>query len=277
MKGDIVENSIFLDSGAFSAFTKNVEIDIQEYIAFIKKYKKYLTAYAVLDVIGDPKGTYKNQRIMESAGLSPIPCYHYGEDTKWLEKYIDNYEYIALGGMVPIGTSDLKDWLDTVFSKFICGEDGLPKVKVHGFGMTVITLMLRYPWYSVDSTSWLMTGRFGGVLIPHRTKGNSDYHKIPLKITFSNRPSTPDKFNYNNGITPLVKEYVDNYLKENNIIVGNSTFDNEGVETIIESGLSNDYKERDKANIIFFLNMEKSLPEYPWAFKLEKRIGKLSL
>ena len=43
----------FLDSGAFSAFTQGAEIDIQEYIEFIKEHKDYLEAYANLDVIGD--------------------------------------------------------------------------------------------------------------------------------------------------------------------------------------------------------------------------------
>lgn len=272
-----MENKIFLDSGAYSAFTKNVEIDIQEYISFIKKYKKHLTAYAVLDVIGDVSGTLKNQMIMEDAGLNPVPCFHIGEPVKYLKKYINNYEYIALGGMVPVSTPDLKPWLDDVFSKYICDENGMPRVKVHGFGMTVISLMLRYPWYSVDSTSWLMTGRFGGVFIPYPTKGKPDYHKIPLKITFSNRPSKPDKLNYNNGITSQLKKYVDKYLQANDLVLGTSTFDKKGDETIVEPGLLNDYKTRDKGNIIFFLNLEKSMPVYPWSFTLEQRVGKFSL
>lgn len=272
-----MENNIFLDSGAYSAFTKKVTIDIQEYISFIKKYEKHLTVYSVLDVVGDASGTWKNQMIMEKAGLDPLPCFHYGENTKYLKKYIDNYEYISLGGMVPISGAELLPWLDDIFSKYICNEKGIPKVKVHGFGMTTVNLMLRYPWYSVDSTSWLMTGRFGGVFLPYYKNGKPDYHRPPLKITFSNRPSKPDKLNYNNGITPLLKKYVDQYLKENDLSIGVSTFDEDGEETIVESGLLNDYKMRDKGNIIFFLNLEKSMPKWPWAFKLEKRIGKFSL
>lgn len=268
------KNRIFLDSGAYSAMTKKVEIDINEYIEFIKKYEQYIDTYSVLDVIGSPKGTWKNQKIMEKAGLKPLPCFHYGEDTKYLKKYIENYDYISLGGMVPISTPDLKIWLDDIFSNYICDEKGLPRVKVHGFGMTVVSLMLRYPWYSVDSTSWLMTGRFGGALIPHQTNGKPDYHKVPLKITFSNRPSKPDKFNYNNGITPQLKKYVNSYLEDNDLPIGESKFI-DGEEEIVVSGLSNDYKVRDKANITYFLNLQKALPKYPWSFKLEKRIGKL--
>jgi hypothetical protein len=45
------------------------------------------------------------------------------------------------------------------------------------------------------------------------------------------------------------------------------------VETIIVPGLSNDYKQRDELNIIYFLDLEKSLPEWPWPFKLVKAKG----
>jgi len=62
-------NKYFLDSGAFSAFTKNVSIDISDYIKFIKDNKNIFKNYAVLDVIGDAKETLKNQIIMEKQGL----------------------------------------------------------------------------------------------------------------------------------------------------------------------------------------------------------------
>ncbi len=42
---------VFLDSGAFTAWTKRVEIDIQKYIEFIKQNQDVLTVYANLDVI----------------------------------------------------------------------------------------------------------------------------------------------------------------------------------------------------------------------------------
>ena len=139
--------NLFLDSGAFSAFTQGVEIDIYEYCSFIKKNKKYIETYAVLDVIGSAEKTWENQRIMEKAGLSPLPCFHFGEDIKWLKKYVKKYDYMALGGMVPISSKDLKVWLDDLYSNHLCDKDGMPKIKVHGFGMTSLSLMLRFPWY----------------------------------------------------------------------------------------------------------------------------------
>lgn len=139
--------NLFLDSGAFSAFTKGVTIDIQEYISFIKENQDVIETYANLDVIGDPVGTLDNQKIMEEAGLNPLPCFHYGEDLAYLKHYLSKYDYLALGGMVPISTNDLIPWLDTLFGDYICDKQGLPKIKIHGFGLTSLKLMLRYPWY----------------------------------------------------------------------------------------------------------------------------------
>jgi len=45
------------------------------------------------------------------------------------------------------------------------------------------------------------------------------------------------------------------------------------VEVIIEPGLSNDYKIRDELNIIYFLDLEKALPEFPWPFKIKRSKG----
>lgn len=167
---------LFLDSGAFSAWSRGVEIKIEDYIAFIKKHRKYLSLYAVLDVIGDPEGTLRNQHIMEEAGLSPMPCFHFGEPIRYLKKYIDEYDYVALGGMAKMGNRpEMIEFLDKCFD-VICDKKGLPQVKIHGFGVTSIQVMKKYPFYSVDSTSWLMTARMGKIYVPHKKPdGTWDY------------------------------------------------------------------------------------------------------
>lgn len=139
--------SLFIDSGAFSAMSQGEKIDISKYIKFIKRYEKYIDIYANLDVIGDAEKTLQNQKTMEKAGLRPLPCYHFKEDIKYFEYYLSNYDYIALGGMVGIRREILSIWLDNLFGNYICDKEGMPKVKVHGFGMTSLKLMIRYPWY----------------------------------------------------------------------------------------------------------------------------------
>jgi hypothetical protein len=285
---------LFLDSGAFSAFTQGVTIDIQEYISFIKKHLDIISVYANLDVIGDAKGTLWNQKIMERAGLKPLPCFHYGEPLKYLDYYLSHYEYLALGGMVPIPNSELAGWLDNLFSSRICSSDGLPKVKVHGFGLTSLKLMLRYPWYSVDSTSWVVTGRLGSVYVP---KPWAHSLEEVWKVSVSNRsPNRAEAGTHLDSFPPNQRQAVLDYFKSKGYKLGKSKFKTESddyklkdgerwagkakdgkreVEVIIEAGLCNDYRFRDELNIIYFLDLEKAMPKWPWPFKLvgERRGG----
>lgn len=176
---------IFLDSGAYSAWVQNVHIDIDDYIEFVKQQQDNLHLYAVLDVIGDAEGTLRNQRKMEKAGLSPLPCFHFGEPMKYLRQYVKEYDYVAIGGLAAMGVgSQMIDFLDAVFD-IVCDKDGMPKVKTHGFAVTSLRAMKRYPWYSVDSTTWILNARMGIIVVPHRMpNGEWDYlEDMPGKIT----------------------------------------------------------------------------------------------
>jgi hypothetical protein len=290
---------LFLDSGAFSAWSQGKNIDIQEYISFIKENETVIDIYANLDVIGDAQATWNNQMIMEKAGLHPIPCYHYGEDEKWLKRLLNkNYEYIALGGMVPITTQALIHWLDNLFSKYLTNENGIPNVKIHGFGLTSLRLMLRYPWYSVDSTSWVVTGRMGSIYIPKFKEGKWIYNEDSWKIAVSNRsPSNKEAGKHFETMKIGEKKILLDYITEKGYKLGKSEFkkvnqnyelqenerwaekkltnkvDKREVEIIIEPGISNKYQLRDELNIIYFLDLEKSLPKWPWKFQKKEIIN----
>lgn len=160
---------VFLDSGAFSAFTQGVEIDIGRYCDYIHQNQDIILFPSVLDAIGDAEGTYRNQEEMERRGVKPLPCFHYGEPLDLLQHYVENYDYITFGGMVPISTPQLKIWLDDLWANYLTHPDGTPKIKIHGFGLTSLPLMLRYPWYSVDSSTWVQWAANGMILIPTRT------------------------------------------------------------------------------------------------------------
>lgn len=163
---------VFLDSGAFSAFTKGVKVDMKAYCRYIEENIDIIQVIdgdvcaSVLDHIGSAQGTYENQLAMEKLGVRPLPCFHYGEDERYLEWYIANYDYITIGGMVPISTPQLKMWLDRLWEKYMIDGSGRPKIKFHGFGLTTLSLMKRYPWYSVDSSSWVQIAANGSVLLP---------------------------------------------------------------------------------------------------------------
>jgi len=111
--------------------------------------------------------TYQNQKWMESLGVKPIPCFHVGEDERYLEYYIKNYEYLALGGMVGVSDKQLCIWLDRIWRKYLLDGKGYPKIKVHGFGITSYSIMKNYPWQSVDSSTWIQLAKFGNIVTPN--------------------------------------------------------------------------------------------------------------
>lgn len=156
---------VFLDSGAFSAFSKGAKVDLPRYCDYIHANKDIVEVASVLDGIGDPELTWQNQWQMEQRGTNPLPCFHYGEDTAYLDHYVANYDYITLGGMVPVSTQQLYHWLDRMWAEHLTDEHGKPLVKVHGFGLTSIPLMAKYPWYSVDSSSWVQISSNGSIIL----------------------------------------------------------------------------------------------------------------
>lgn len=252
---------LFLDSGAFSAWSKNVNIDIQEYIKFIKKNKKYIETYANLDVIGNPRATLKNQKIMEKAGLKPLPTFHVGSDVQYLEYYIENYDYIAIGGIVSrlLKKEAIVKMLDYYFSEFICDTDGFPSLKVHGFGVTNIKLITRYPWYSVDSTSWIVAARTGMIYVPIRRKGYYRYDLDPIKMSVSVKSPNIKKENQHvNNLSPEVLKDVIKYIKMKGF-------------TLTE--LANDYRKRGQINVLYFIELEKFINKQTNKFKRRSNKG----
>ena len=311
MKTDEKKIDLFLDSGAFSAWTLKKEINIQEYIDFIKTHKEVINIYANLDVIGiggklpnklTAEKTLENQKIMEAAGLNPMPCFHYGEPFSFLDYYCKNYEYLAIGVAGNSGTK-LMNWLDECFSNHICNTSGIPKIKVHGFAVTGVPLMLRYPWYSVDSTSWVVTGRMGAIMTPKiKADGSWTYDERSWKIAVSSRsPGIKDDPGHINNLSPIKKQMFLDYIHAKGYILGESRFEktdqkhelkeNERwiekkpknklekrlLEIIEEPGISNKYQLRDEMNIIYFQDLEKSIQKWPWAFKVKNQIQRLEL
>src|SRR5690606_9159955 len=105
--------------------------------------------YANLDAIGNPDISYRNLKYLEDKhGLNPVPVISAGADHKWLKKHIkDGYEFIAFGGLARTSTRDhIRTWLNSSFEIVCSTKNRLPKVKVHGFGITYPYMMWTYPW-----------------------------------------------------------------------------------------------------------------------------------
>lgn len=154
-------DDVFVDSGAFTAKQQGRPIQLSDYIAVLDDLAP--DTYAALDVIGDAEATRANVDAMRDAGLDPVPVFHCRSDWSYLQQYLDEgCTYIALGDVATgeIRRGELEVWFDACFRLM---RDYWP-VRVHGFGVTRQWALERYPFYSVDSTTWLVGGKWGNWL-----------------------------------------------------------------------------------------------------------------
>ncbi|MCK4501230.1 hypothetical protein KAU11_12085 [Candidatus Babeliales bacterium] len=184
------QKRVFLDSGAFTAATKGITIDIDKYINYIKDNINNIAVHACLDVIGDPKKTEEQQLYMESQGVTPLPVFHFSKknDYSIFEKMCEKYDYIALGG-VAMGIRDMPRVVDHFNKCFkIVGRYWAKgrKIRIHGFGVTAVSLLTQYPFYSADSTSWLSGPVFGNLYKWEGTRFSQTNYKKKAAAKFVN-------------------------------------------------------------------------------------------
>jgi hypothetical protein len=263
-----------LDSGAYSAWTKGVKIDIDEYCEFIKKHKDFIDHYIVLDVIGDAEKSLEAQKYMESQGLSPLPVFHQGEDWKYLEYYANNYEYICISPLsYSANGGSMAQFLDQCFEKHVCDKHGMPKCKVHGLGLTTVKMMTRYPWYSVDSATWVLNSAFGRIVMPRWIKNQWKYDVSPYIAVLSTNSISKSKKDHYGNLSNEQRFIIDKWVEEIGLPYGKSEFDEKGQEIVIEEGLINNNGYRDVANALYFIKLGESMQEWPWAFKVNRPKG----
>lgn len=164
----VTEVDVFADSGAYSAWSCGKTIDVDEYIAWVNRWKHLLTVASAPDVIGDAEASTRATERMrtEVDGIPVLPVFHVGEDWGVLEHWRDRADYVALGGMVPYARDRkvLPVWLAKCF-------EVAPKTAFHGFGMTAWKLLRRFPWYSVDSSSWTSGFRYANPALFDSARG----------------------------------------------------------------------------------------------------------
>lgn len=111
---------------------------------------------AALDVIGDAEASRSNAIKMKGHGFPVIPVFHYGEPWEYLAGYREEFgERIGLGGIATgLGMTQKRKWLEQAFARVY-------PAKFHGFGVASKSLLLDFPFYSVDTASWHTVGRYG--------------------------------------------------------------------------------------------------------------------
>ena len=187
-----------LDSGAYSAWNMGASIDVVDYAKYIIDNIDHIDTVVNLDVIpGSSKGaptpadieaaaaaSWDNYMALKEFSINAMPVFHLGERYEWLEKMLDSgTDYIGLGGLARVNTRQRILWLDDVFER-ITDAEGRAIIKVHGFGITGAEVLFRYPWYTADSTTWIMAAGFGTIVCPSvNADGSWRFdHRIPRVV-----------------------------------------------------------------------------------------------
>lgn len=179
-----------LDSGAFSAWKRGQVIDVDQYAGFLVENQSYIHHAINLDCIpgrpGKPSSaeevdlaavtSFKNYEQLRSRGLVVMPVFHCGESFSWLERMVDSgADYLGLGGTVGKNQRTKVEFFKRCFS--ILGRADR-HIQTHGFGCTSPALVRAFPFTSVDSTSWVMGGANGYLMVPMATSKGFDYHRL---------------------------------------------------------------------------------------------------
>ncbi len=144
--------------------TKEFYDYVDTYCQFIHDYHYAIDAYATVDVLFNPKLSWKITKYIEKEwGLKPVPVIHFNTEMKWIHKHLEaGYDYIGIGGLgQEITKANYIEWADKAFN-IICDQPSrLPLAKVHGFAMTAHVLLVRYPWFCMTEEDHQVMTREG--------------------------------------------------------------------------------------------------------------------
>lgn len=178
---------IMVDSGSFTAYTKGVHIDIDDYLKFIDEIGDYVTVFVAVDDVPDPmnmdynkaKTTWDNylymvERIRPELRDKLIPVFHYGEDFKWLRNMLEYrhpdgspIKYIGLAISLE-GTKKVRiNWGRECMR--VIHESSNPNVMTHAFGVGVKSVLDNITVTSTDATSWVKRAAYGMIAVDDKS------------------------------------------------------------------------------------------------------------
>lgn len=262
--------SLFLDSGAFTLYFREFKRNpgfyesqafwryIDDYAAFVKKFCKTIDHYANVDVLYNPDLSWKVLKYLESAhGLNPVPVLHYGTSLKWLDRHLEaGYTYIGFGGVGNVSKVMYAKWADAMFDSLCRSPSRLPSVKVHGFAMTSHRVLFRYPWWSVDSATWVKVGAYGGILMPRFRRGGFVLDESPYVVKVSDESPDRKRFDRHYSTMPTAGR---------KIVL--AWLDHIGVALEGGDGVMTNHASRRKACLLYFEEVQKVIPPWPWPFR----------
>lgn len=141
---------IMLDSGAYTAHTKGKNVNLLDYIAYIRANREHISQYITLDTIGDSHMTSLIYWLMIGSGLNPVPVIHYGDDLAELKYCTIHAKLVALGNTVGIpDKSKVARWCQEV-------KRAKPDAKLHLLGSSSQKMLQSGALASCDSSAWYL-------------------------------------------------------------------------------------------------------------------------
>lgn len=163
----------FIDSGAhtYQNDPKYAEYDVeyweehlQKYLKWVEKNKDYIFAIANFDfenVVGAEKVKEWNEKYFEPfmlrTGIPVCFVWHQNSYYDW-EFYCKRYPYVGFSSVNTEGEAiELQEYAERL--RTAENNDAL----VHGFGMTRTSMLTQLPFYTADSTTWLVGLQYGEI------------------------------------------------------------------------------------------------------------------
>lgn len=183
---------VMVDSGAYELWSrgKGEEVNRQEYGEFCQRLAERVKCHIIFvnaDVIpGRPPKKRKGQKkkgggfvsarereksartgwanylfLRDEMGINVMPVFHQFESFKWLQKMAAETDYIGISpsNLRGFPTERKRRWLENVFEMLP------PHYRTHAFGCTAPELLMDFPFYSADSSTWMNSQRFGALTV----------------------------------------------------------------------------------------------------------------
>lgn len=209
----------FLDSGAFTAWTKGTVVDVDEYIEFVNKYDKGLEYFMQVDAIPGKRGyeptaeerrlaneeTWQNFLYMHKRVKSPhklVPVFHVGSNLQLLHKMLDfrpKIEVLALGNTVGRTQVEKAAKIGAAFEEI--KRSSYPDIKVHVLGVQDFNIIEKFPMYSADASSWIMASANGAIM--------TDFG--PVLVSEKSTEKKTHFVNLSKPVQDRILEYIDRY------------------------------------------------------------------
>jgi len=164
---------LFMDSGAWSAYSRGIQLSVETYGQFLLKWSEYISVACNLDAIREPEKTRRNMEILEDMGVDQkvklMTVFHQSEELGVLTELLDEgRRYIGISPEEYGGAQAQRSWLMYEVIPFL-----QPHRHYHLFGVGSTKIVREFVQatdtsclITADSRSWAKHAEVGVVILP---------------------------------------------------------------------------------------------------------------